>query len=77
MAMRKGGRAPETYRGVAYSVAKKTEGLWTWTLHPRAEQSSPVISEAGISGTAKGMNQNAAVDAAHRAIDKMLGTTRR
>ena len=70
--MRKGGGAPEKYRGVEYSVSKKTEGLWAWTLHAPTE-----LGGSTLSGTAKGMNQHAAVDAAYRAIDKMLGTTRK
>ena len=71
--MRKGGgRAPEKYRGVEYAVSKKAEGLWAWTLPARKEAGGGVIA-----GTAKGMNQNAAVDAAHRAIDKLLSTVRR
>jgi hypothetical protein len=75
--MRKGGRGPEKYRGVEYSVAKKADGLWAWTLHPRTESGGPLAAGTVLSGTAKGMNQSTAVDAAHRAIDKLLGAARK
>jgi len=69
MAMRKGGPpAPEKYRGIEYSVAKQGEGAWTWQVRP--QPGGPV--QTTISGTARGMNKNPAIEAAHRAIDKML-----
>jgi len=58
---------PQKYRGVEYSVAKKAEGLWTWQLHLKPAPGGPITS-----GTAKGMNANAAIEGALRAIDKML-----
>jgi len=68
MVRRKGGPGvPQKYRGIEYLVVKQTEGAWTWKVHA---QPGPVHTI--ISGTAKGMNKNPAVEAAHRAIDKML-----
>lgn len=69
--MRKGGSTiPEKYRGVEYWVAKQAESAWTWQLHPKMEHGGRPVT----SGIARGMNQNAAVEAAYRAIGKMLNT---
>jgi len=46
---------------------KQADGAWAWKVH-----SQPGPIRAIISGTAKGMNKNPAIEAAHRAIDKML-----
>jgi hypothetical protein len=67
---------PERYRGIEYSVANKGEGVCTWKLHPKKEQAAPIMSAPTISGTTKG-GHNEAIEAAHRAIDKMLGTVRK
>jgi hypothetical protein len=64
---RRGPAAPQKYRGIEYSVAKKADGLWTWQLHLKTEPGGPIVS-----GTARGMNPNAAIEGALRAIDKML-----
>jgi hypothetical protein len=65
------GTVAEKYRGVEYSIVKQgEEGPWAWKLRPR-QLGDPVIS-----GTAKG-RQNDAIEAAHRAIDKLLGTERK
>ena len=62
---------PEKYRGIEYSVAHQGEGIWTWKLHHKPERAGPIIA-----GTTKG-GQNEAIEAAHRAVDKMLGTQRK
>lgn len=61
----------EKYRGIEYSVAKQADGKWAWKLHAKTERLAPTLS-----GTAKG-TQNDAIEAAHRAVDKLLGTTRK
>jgi hypothetical protein len=62
---------PEKYRGVAYSVTPHGDGQWNWKLRTRADDGPPPPS-----GTVRG-RQNDAVEAAHRAIDKALGTQRK
>jgi len=57
----------EKYRGVEYSIVRKTEGAWAWNIQPKVDQRGAITS-----GVARAMNKNAAVEAAHRAIDKML-----
>jgi hypothetical protein len=60
-------RRTEKYRGVEYSVVRQTEGAWAWNIHPKDDQRGAITS-----GVATGLNKNPAVEAAHRAIDKML-----
>jgi hypothetical protein len=73
MVMRKSGPAvPEKYRGIEYAVAKQAEGAWTWKVQP-----APGPVRTIISGTVKGLNKNPAIEAAHRAIDKMLDSKKR
>jgi hypothetical protein len=62
---------PEKYRGVEYSIAMQAEGLWEWKLHPTTERVGAVIS-----GTTRALKKEPAVDAAYRAIDKMLERNR-
>jgi hypothetical protein len=62
---------PETYRGIQYSVTKQADGKWAWKLHAKIAPLAPMLS-----GTAKG-TQNNAIEAAHRSIDKLLGTARK
>lgn len=73
---RRPGAGPEKYRGVDYSVAKQSEGTWVWKVQPQAERGTRPISGQSMSGTTR-LGQNEAVEAAHRAIDKLLGTTRK
>jgi hypothetical protein len=70
-AKKPGHTGPEKYRGVAYTVAPHGEGQWTWKLRAASEGSAPAPS-----GTVRG-RPNDAVEAAHRAIDKVLGTQRK
>jgi hypothetical protein len=70
-ARRPGRAGPEKYRGVEYSVAKHGEGAWLWKLRTPGETGAPAPS-----GTVRG-RQNDAIEAAHRAIDKVLGTRRK
>jgi hypothetical protein len=70
--VRRTGRAgPEKYRGVEYSVAKHGDGAWIWKLRATSENGPPAPS-----GTVRG-RQDDAIEAAHRAIDKALGTQRK
>lgn len=62
---------PEKYRGVEYSIAKQGEGTWEWKLRAKTEHGAQTIS-----GTTR-LGQNEAVEAAHRAVDKLLGTKRK
>ncbi len=64
-------RGPEKYRGVEYSITKHGEGSWIWKLRAPADNGAPAPS-----GTVRG-RQNDAIEAAHRAIDKTLGTGRK
>jgi hypothetical protein len=64
-------RGPEKYRGVEYSVTKHGEGSWIWKLRAPGENGAPAPT-----GTVRG-RQNDAIEAAHRAIDKQLGTGRK
>jgi hypothetical protein len=57
----------EKYRGVEYSIVRQTEGAWAWNIQPKVDQRGAITS-----GVAKGLNKDSAVEAAHRAIDKML-----
>jgi hypothetical protein len=62
---------PEKYRGVEYVVAKQGEGTWAWRLQAKTEHGAQTIS-----GTTR-LGQNEAIEAAHRAIDELLGTKRK
>jgi hypothetical protein len=62
---------PEKYRGIEYSVAPHGEGQWLWKLRAARDSTVPAPS-----GTVRG-RQNDAIEAAHRAIDKTLGTQRK
>ena len=68
---RPGRAGPEKYRGVEYSVAPHGEGSFIWKLRAPGENGAPAPS-----GTVRG-RQNDAIEAAHRAIDKVLGTRRK
>ena len=57
---------PEKYRGVDYSIARQSDGAWTWKLEPKKDREWAIAS-----GTAKGTKNNA-IEAAHREIDKMI-----
>jgi hypothetical protein len=70
-AKRPGRAGPEKYRGVEYSVAPHGEGSFIWKLRAPGENGAPAPS-----GTVRG-RQNDAIEAAHRAIDKVLGTRRK
>jgi hypothetical protein len=70
-AKRPGRAGPEKYRGVEYSIAPHGEGSWDWTLRTASDSGAPTPS-----GTVRG-RQNDAIEAAHRAIDKALGTQRK
>lgn len=70
-AKRPGRAGPEKYRGVEYSVAPHGEGSWIWKLRAPGENGAPAPT-----GTVRG-RQNDAIEAAHRAIDKVLGTQRK
>ncbi len=70
-AKRPGRAGPEKYRGVEYSVAPHGEGQWVWKLRTRSDTGPPAPT-----GTVRG-RQNDAIEAAHRAIDKALGTQRK
>lgn len=62
---------PEKYRGIQYSIAKQGEGTWVWKLQAKTEHGAQTIS-----GTTR-LGQNEAIEAAHRAVDKLLGTKRK
>lgn len=62
---------PEKYRGVGYSIAKQGEGTWVWKLQAKTERGAQTISGTTRAG------QNEAIEAAHRAVDKLLGITRK
>jgi hypothetical protein len=70
-AKRPGRAGPEKYRGIEYAVAAHGEGSWIWKLRMAGEKGAPAPS-----GTVRG-RQNDAIEAAHRAIDKVLGTQRK
>jgi hypothetical protein len=70
-AKKPGHTGPEKYRGVAYSVTPHGEGQWIWKVRAASESGAPAPS-----GTVRG-RPNDAVEAAHRAIDKVLGTQRK
>lgn len=57
---------PEKYRAVEYSIARQSDGAWTWKLEPKKDREWPIAF-----GTTKGTKNNA-IEAAHREIDKMI-----
>jgi hypothetical protein len=70
-AKRPGRAGPEKYRGIEYSVAPHGDGQWIWKVRAAGDRGAP-----SPSGTVRG-RQNDAIEAAHRAIDKALGTQRK